>query len=64
LPARTAINTPKDQLESISFPSVARCARCGEDTLNIMVLKTPPERVATIRDGGGANSANLSSYMT
>jgi cytochrome c553 len=27
-----------------------RCARChGEETLNLMVLKTPPERVATIR---------------
>ena len=29
---------------------VVRCARChGEDTLNLMVLKTQPERVATIR---------------
>ncbi len=29
---------------------VLRCARChGEDTLNLMVLKTQPERVATIR---------------
>ena len=29
---------------------VVRCARChGEDTLNLMVLKTVPERVATIR---------------
>lgn len=29
---------------------VARCARChGEDTLNLMVLKTQPERIATIR---------------
>jgi uncharacterized membrane protein len=29
---------------------VARCARChGEETLNLMVLKTQPERVATIR---------------
>ena len=29
---------------------VLRCARChGEDTLNLMVLKTEPERVATIR---------------
>ena len=29
---------------------VARCARChGEDTLNLMVLKTQQERLATIR---------------
>ncbi|HEY7166459.1 MAG TPA: hypothetical protein VIB79_17940 [Candidatus Binatia bacterium] len=29
---------------------VARCARChGEETLNLMVLKSQPERVATIR---------------
>jgi hypothetical protein len=29
---------------------VARCARChGEETLNLMVLKTEPERIATIR---------------
>lgn len=29
---------------------VARCARChGEETLNLMVLKTAPERIATIR---------------
>ena len=29
---------------------VLRCARChGEETLNLMVLKTQPERVATIR---------------
>jgi cytochrome c553 len=29
---------------------VARCARChGEETLNLMVLKTQPERIATIR---------------
>ena len=29
---------------------VARCARChGEETLNLMVLKTQPERISTIR---------------
>src|SRR5262249_41475722 len=29
---------------------VLRCARChGEETLNLMVLKTQPERLATIR---------------
>ncbi|HEY1232660.1 MAG TPA: hypothetical protein VGH22_04720 [Candidatus Binatia bacterium] len=29
---------------------VARCARChGEESLNLMVLKTQPERIATIR---------------
>jgi hypothetical protein len=30
--------------------SVLRCARChGEETLNLMVLKTQPERIATVR---------------
>ena len=29
---------------------VLRCARChGEETVNLMVLKTQPERIATIR---------------
>ena len=29
---------------------VLRCARChGEETLNLMVLKTQPERIATVR---------------
>jgi hypothetical protein len=29
---------------------VVRCARChGEETLNLMVLKTQPERIAAIR---------------
>ena len=29
---------------------VVRCARChGEETLNLMVLKTQPERIATVR---------------
>jgi hypothetical protein len=29
---------------------IVRCARChGEETLNLMVLKTQPERIATIR---------------
>jgi hypothetical protein len=29
---------------------VVRCARChGEETLNLMVLKSQPERIATIR---------------
>jgi len=30
--------------------TAVRCARChGEETLNLMVLKTQPERIATIR---------------
>ena len=33
-----------------AFLLVVRCARChGEETLNLMVLKTQPERLATIR---------------
>jgi len=44
-------NIPASELERISASlMVARCARChGEETLNLMVLKTQPERVATIR---------------
>ena len=42
---------PPGELERITASLlVARCARChGEETLNLMVLKTPPERLATIR---------------
>jgi cytochrome c553 len=42
---------PPSQFERITASLlVARCARChGEDTLNLMVLKTQPERLATIR---------------
>jgi hypothetical protein len=44
-------NIPASELGRISAAlMVARCARChGEETLNLMVLKTQPERVATIR---------------
>jgi len=44
-------NIPLGELERISASLlVARCARChGEETLNLMVLKTQPERLATIR---------------
>jgi cytochrome c553 len=51
LPSHTSINIPQDQMERISASLlVARCARChGEETLNLMVLKTVPERIATIR---------------
>ena len=51
LPSHTSINIPQDQMERITASLlIARCARChGEETLNLMVLKTPPERVATIR---------------
>ena len=40
-----------EDLDSIAASVlVLRCARChGEETLNLMVLKTQPERVATIR---------------
>jgi hypothetical protein len=51
LPSHTSVNIPQDQMERISASLlVARCARChGEETLNLMVLKTVPERIATIR---------------
>ena len=44
-------NIPPAEFERITASLlVARCARChSEDTLNLMVLKTQPERVATIR---------------
>ena len=44
-------NIPPGQFERITASLlVARCARChGEETLNLMVLKTEPERIATIR---------------
>jgi cytochrome c553 len=42
---------PPSEFERITASLlVARCARChGEETLNLMVLKTQPERIATIR---------------
>jgi cytochrome c553 len=44
-------NIARGELERIAASIlVLRCARChGEDTLNLMVLKTQPERIATIR---------------
>ena len=44
-------NIPPAEFERIAASLlVARCARChGEETLNLMVLKTQPERIATIR---------------
>jgi hypothetical protein len=44
-------NIPPGEFERITASLlVARCARChGEETLNVMVLKTEPERIATIR---------------
>ncbi len=44
-------NIPPGEFERITASLlVARCARChGEETLNLMVLKTQPERLATIR---------------
>jgi hypothetical protein len=51
LPSHTGVNIPQAQMERITASLlVARCARChGEETLNLMVLKTVPERIATIR---------------
>ena len=44
-------NIPPVEFERIAASLlVLRCARChGEETLNLMVLKTQPERIATIR---------------
>jgi cytochrome c553 len=44
-------NIPQGEFERIAASLlVLRCARChGEETLNLMVLKTQPERIATIR---------------
>jgi hypothetical protein len=44
-------NIAPNQFERIAASlMVVRCARChGEETLNLMVLKTQPERLATIR---------------
>jgi hypothetical protein len=44
-------NIPPGEFERVAASLlVVRCARChGEDTLNLMVLKTQPERLATIR---------------
>ena len=44
-------NIPPAELDRIAASLlVARCARChGEETLNLMVLKTRAERLATIR---------------
>lgn len=44
-------NIPRGEVERITASLlVVRCARChNEETLNLMVLKTQPERIATIR---------------
>jgi mono/diheme cytochrome c family protein len=44
-------NIPPAEFDRIAASLlVARCARChGEETLNLMVLKSQPERIATIR---------------
>jgi hypothetical protein len=44
-------NIPTHEFDRITASLlVARCARChGEETLNLMVLKTQPERIATVR---------------
>jgi hypothetical protein len=49
---------------------VLRCARChGEETLNLMVLKTQPDRIATIRrmaalPGSGVRADQVSAIAT
>ncbi|HEY6198931.1 MAG TPA: hypothetical protein VI231_09995 [Candidatus Binatia bacterium] len=41
---------PRDFERIAASLMVVRCARChGEETLNLMVLKTQPERLATVR---------------
>jgi hypothetical protein len=49
--AHPGANIPPGEVERIAASLlVLRCARChGEETLNLMVLKTQPERIATIR---------------
>jgi hypothetical protein len=49
--AHPGANIPPGEFERITASLlVLRCARChGEETLNLMVLKTQPERIATIR---------------
>jgi hypothetical protein len=44
-------NIPPREFERIAASLlIVRCARChGEETLNLMALKTQPERIATIR---------------
>jgi hypothetical protein len=44
-------NLPPGEVDRIAASvMVLRCARChGEETLNLMVLKSQPERLATIR---------------
>jgi hypothetical protein len=49
--AHPGADIPPSEFERITASLlVLRCARChGEETLNLMVLKTQPERIATIR---------------
>jgi uncharacterized membrane protein len=49
--AHPGANIPSGEFERIAASLlVLRCARChGEETLNLMVLKTQPERIATTR---------------
>ena len=49
--AHPGANIPPGEFERIAASLlVLRCARChGEETLNLMVLKTQPERIATTR---------------
>jgi hypothetical protein len=51
MPTHPGANISPPEFERIAASLlVVRCARChGEETLNLMVLKTQPERIATIR---------------
>ena len=54
-------NIPPGEFERIAASLlVVRCARChGEETLNLMVLKTQPERMATDPPHGGAPGSGV-----
>ena len=51
MPSHPGADIPPGEFERITASLlVLRCARChGEETLNLMALKTQPERIATIR---------------
>ena len=51
MPSHPGADIAPDEFERIAASLlVLRCARChGEETVNLMVLKTQPERLATIR---------------
>jgi len=58
-------NIPQGEFERItSSLLVIRCARChDETTLNLMALKTAPERIATIRRMAALPGSGLRAYQ-